>query len=179
MRRQRTFTEAALGLLSAAVFVVLFYLWGEDLLPRAAGRYGQMFPFIGAVALTLAVALFLTEWFGFAGREVRKVRLAVRDFLFLCSLALALFVFAKGVMDILPGASSFRGGNIPPRIYVYLIPIPAFAMVEGSGSTDREHRRLPTFRRPGWNRPRAGHPSVGAKTLSVQPRSILADDRGT
>lgn len=129
MRRQRTFTEAALGLLSAAVFVVLFYLWGEELLPRAAGRYGQMFPFIGAVALTLAVALFLTEWFGFAGREVRKVRLAVRDFLFLCSLALALFVFAKGVMDILPGASSFRGGNIPPRIYVYLIPIPAFAMV--------------------------------------------------
>ena len=38
-----------------------------------------MFPFVGAVSLTLAVALFLTEWFGFAGREVRKVRLAARD----------------------------------------------------------------------------------------------------
>ncbi|MGZ8447141.1 MAG: HD family phosphohydrolase [Candidatus Deferrimicrobiaceae bacterium] len=128
-RRNRSLKEGALGLFSAAVFVVLFYLWGEELLPRAAGRYGKMFPFVGAVALTLAVALFLTEWFGFAGREVRKVRLAARDFLFLCSLALALFFLAKAVMDVLPAGFSAWGGAIPSHIYVYLIPLPAFAMV--------------------------------------------------
>jgi len=50
--------------------------------------------------LTLAVALFLTEWFRFAGREVRKVRLAARDFLFLFSLALLLFFAAKAVIDL-------------------------------------------------------------------------------
>jgi len=109
-RKDRSLKEGALGLFSAAVFVALFYLWGEELLPRTAGRYGQMFPFVGAVALTLAVALFLTEWFGFAGREVRKVRLAARDFLFLCSLALALFFLAKAVMDVLPAGVSSAGG---------------------------------------------------------------------
>ena len=118
---------ALLGLLSAAVFVALFYLWGEELLPRAAGRLGTVFPFVGAVALTLAVALFLTEWFGFAGREVRKVTLAARDFLFLCFLALFLFFLAKFVVDILPLGTAFRG--IPPRAFVYLIPLPACAMV--------------------------------------------------
>ena len=120
--------EPAIGLLSAAAFAILFYLWGEELLPRAAGQLGHMFPLVGAVALTLAVALFLTEWFGFAGREVRKVHLAVRDFLFLCSLALALFFLAKGVMDVLPFAPSWSG-KLPVRLYVYLIPLPAFAMV--------------------------------------------------
>src|SRR3990172_7019862 len=128
-RKDRSLKEGALGLFSAAVFVALFYLWGEELLPRSAGRYGQMFPFVGAVALTLAVALFLTEWFGFAGREVRKVRLAARDFLFLCSLALALFFLAKAVMDVLPAGVSSAGGTIPSRVFVYLIPLPAFAMV--------------------------------------------------
>ena len=111
------------------MFVALFYLWGKELLPRGAGRFGQMFPFVGAVALTLAVALFLTEWFGFAGREVRKVRLAARDFLFLCSLALALFFLAKAVVDVLPAASSSWGVPVPSRTYVYLIPLPAFAML--------------------------------------------------
>src|SRR3972149_6226548 len=128
-RKDRSLKEGALGLFSAAVFVALFYLWGEELLPRTAGRYGQMFPFVGAVALTLAVALFLTEWFGFAGREVRKVRLAARGFLFLCSLALALFFLAKAVMDVLPAGVSSAGGTIPSRVFVYLIPLPAFAMV--------------------------------------------------
>ncbi len=118
---------ALLGLLSAAVFVILFYLWGEELLPRAAGRLGTVFPFVGAVALTLAVALFLTEWFGFAGREVRKVTLAARDFLFLCSLSLFLFLLAKVVVDVLPLGAAF--GVVPARAFVYLIPVPAFAMV--------------------------------------------------
>ncbi len=129
MRKGRLLKERALGLFSAAVFVVLFYLWGAELLPRAAGRYGQVFPFIGGVALTLAVALFLTEWFGFAGREVRKVRLAARDFLFLCTLALGLFFLAKMVMAVSPAAPSSWGGPIPPHAHVYLIPLPAFAMV--------------------------------------------------
>src|SRR3990172_3535149 len=68
----------ALSLASGAGFAVLFYPWGRELFPRAAGRWGGTFPFVGAVALTLAVALFLSEWFGFAGREVRKVRLAAQ-----------------------------------------------------------------------------------------------------
>lgn len=118
----------ALTVGSAAVFAVLFYLWGRELLPRAAGRWGEMFPFIGAVALTLAVALFLKEWFGFAGREVRKVRLAARDFLFLCSLALLLFFAAKGVIDLLAETPAIAGA-VPSRVYAYLIPLPAFAMV--------------------------------------------------
>ncbi len=129
MRKDRFVKEGALGLFVAAVFVALFYLWGQELLPRSADRYGRMFPFIGAVALTLAVALFLTEWFGFAGREVRKVRLAARDFLFLFSLALALFFLAKAVMDLFPAGPSAWRGAIPPRTFVYLIPLPAFAMV--------------------------------------------------
>ncbi|MBP2674296.1 MAG: family phosphohydrolase [Deltaproteobacteria bacterium] len=94
-------------------------------MPRSAGRWGELFPFVGAVALTLAVSLFLKEWFGFAGREVRKVRLAARDFLFLCSLALLLFFAAKGVIEVLAEARSFA----PARVYAYLIPLPAFAMV--------------------------------------------------
>ena len=85
----------ALTVGSSAIFAILFYLWGRELMPRSAGRWGELFPFVGAVALTLAVSLFLKEWFGFAGREVRKVRLAARDFLFLCSLALLLFFCAK------------------------------------------------------------------------------------
>jgi len=128
-RKRNRLKEGALGVLAAAVFVALFYLWGEEWLPRTGGRYERMFPFVGAVALTLAVALFLTEWFGFAGREVRKVRLAARDFLFLCSLTLALFFLAKAVTDILPSAPYFRGEDFPPDIYVYLIPLPAFAMI--------------------------------------------------
>jgi putative nucleotidyltransferase with HDIG domain len=128
-RKDRFWKEVVLGLFSAVVFVVLFYLWGAELLPRTAGRYGQMFPFIGAVALTLAVVLFLTEWFGFAGREVRKVRLAARDFLFLCTLALVLFFLAKMVMAVFPAVPSSWGGPIPSHTYVYLIPLPAFAMV--------------------------------------------------
>lgn len=127
-RKVRVTREWAIGLLSAVVFAVLFYLWGEELLPRAAGRYGQLFPFVGAVALTLAVTLFLTEWFGFAGREVRKVRLAARDFLFLCSLALFLFFLAKTVMDVLPDIRSWSP-YVPLRSYVYLIPVTACAMV--------------------------------------------------
>lgn len=127
-RKGRSYREVSIGLLIAAVFAVLFYLWGEELLPRSAGRLGGLFPFVGAVALTLAVALFLTEWFGFAGREVRKVRLAARDFLFLCTLSLALFFLAKGVVEVLP---EMPMGNraVPARLYVYLIPLPAFAMI--------------------------------------------------
>lgn len=120
--------EAAIGLLSASVFAVLFYLWGDELLPRTAGRLGKIFPFVGSVALTLAVALFLTEWFGFAGREVRKVRLAARDFLFLCTLSLVLFFLAKWIVDLLPGESAWNR-SVPARLYVFLIPLPAFAMV--------------------------------------------------
>jgi membrane-associated HD superfamily phosphohydrolase len=127
-KRIRYFREAAIGLLSAAVFVALFYLWGEELLPRAAGRLGKIFPFVGAVALTMAVALFLTEWFGFAGREVRKVRLAARDFLFLCTLSLVLFFLAKWVVELLPAESAWNRA-VPARLYVYLIPLPAFAMI--------------------------------------------------
>jgi putative nucleotidyltransferase with HDIG domain len=127
-RKGLSFREAFIGLLSAAVFAVLFYLWGEELLPRAAGRLGGLFPFVGAVALTLAVALFLTEWFGFAGREVRKVRLAARDFLFLCTLSFVLFFLAKGVVEVLPEVPSWNRA-VPARLYVYLIPLPAFAMI--------------------------------------------------
>jgi hypothetical protein len=127
-RKGRSVRESVIGLLFAAVFAVLFYLWGEELLPRSAGRLGGLFPFVGAVALTLAVALFLTEWFGFAGREVRKVRLAARDFLFLCTLSLALFFLAKGVVEVLPEVPSWNRA-VPARLYVYLIPLPAFAMI--------------------------------------------------
>src|SRR5512139_4222812 len=105
--RGRYWRLLALSLGSGAVFAVLFYLWGRELFPRAAGRWGGTFPFVGAVALTLAVALFLSEWFGFAGREVRKVRLALRDFLFLCSLALLLFFAAKWVVELLPSISAW------------------------------------------------------------------------
>jgi hypothetical protein len=128
VRKGRSYREAAIGLLSAAVFAVLFYLWGDELLPRAAGRLGGIFPFVGAVALTLAVALFLTEWFGFAGREVRKVRLAARDFLFLCTLSLVLFFLAKGVVESLPEFPSWNRA-VPARLFVYLIPLPAFAVI--------------------------------------------------
>jgi len=125
---QRTLRFARLlviTVVSAAVFAVLFYLWGRDLMPRTARRWGDLFPFVGAVALTLAVSLFLKEWFGFAGREVRKVRLAARDFLFLCSLALLLFFTTKGLIEFLAGSRAFA----PVRVYAYLIPLPAFAMV--------------------------------------------------
>ena len=126
--RGRHWRLPALSLASAAVFAVLFYLWGRELFPGAARRWGGTFPFVGAVALTLAVALFLSEWFGFAGREVRKVRLAVRDFLFLCSLALLLFFAAKAVIDLLAEIPAL-GRGVPTRVYAYLIPLPAFAMV--------------------------------------------------
>ncbi len=128
VKKSRHLREASIGLLSAGVFAALFYLWGEELLPRSTGRLGGIFPFVGAVALTLAVALFLTEWFGFAGREVRKVRLAARDFLFLCTLSLILFFLAKWVVELLPAESAWNR-TVPARIYVYLIPLPAFAMV--------------------------------------------------
>ncbi|HZW37624.1 MAG: HD family phosphohydrolase, partial [Deltaproteobacteria bacterium] len=128
--RRRTWSvrEVSIGLLSAAVFAVLFYLWGGELNPLAAGRLGGIFPLVGAVALTLAVALFLTEWFRFAGREVRKVRLAARDFLFLCTLSFALFFLAKGVVEVLPEVPSWHRA-LPARLFVYLIPLPAFAMI--------------------------------------------------
>ena len=127
-RKFRSFREVAICLLAATVFAALFYLWGDELLPRAAGRLGGYFPFAGAVALTLAVAMFLTEWFGFAGREVRKVRLAARDFLFLCTLSFVLFFLAKGVVESLPVAPSWNRA-VPARLFVYLIPLPAFAMI--------------------------------------------------
>ncbi|MBI5575872.1 MAG: HDIG domain-containing protein [Deltaproteobacteria bacterium] len=127
-RRGIPFRESVIGLLSAAVFVALFYLWGSEIFPRSAGRMGGLFPLAGAVALTLAVALFLSEWFGFAGREVRKVRLAARDFLFLCSLSLILLFLAKAVVEVLPSIPSWSG-VVPARLYVYLIPLPAFAMI--------------------------------------------------
>jgi cyclic-di-AMP phosphodiesterase PgpH len=127
-RTRRLPREAALVVLFAAAFVLLFYVWGHGLLPRAAGRHGGIFPIVGAVALTLAVALFLTEWFRFAGREVRKVRLAARDFLFLCSLSFLLFLFAKAILDLLP-AEVWGRGAVPSRTLVYLIPLPAFAIV--------------------------------------------------
>jgi membrane-associated HD superfamily phosphohydrolase len=127
-RKIRSFREAAICLLAAAVFAILFYLWGDELLPRPTRRLGRLFPFVGAVALTLAVAMFLTEWFGFAGREVRKVRLAARDFLFLCTLSFALFFLAKGVVESLPEAPSWNRA-VPARLFVYLIPLPAFAMI--------------------------------------------------
>jgi putative nucleotidyltransferase with HDIG domain len=127
-RKPSRFREIAIGLLSAAAFAGIFYWWGEELMPRAAGRGGHLFPFVGAVSLTMAVALFLTEWFGFAGREVRKVRLAARDFLLLFSLVICLFFLAKTVMDVLPDVRAWNR-YVPSRCYVYLIPVPAFAMV--------------------------------------------------
>ncbi len=127
-QRYRRVRLLALSLGSGAAFAVIFYLWGQQLLPRSSGHWGRLFPFIGSVSLTLAVALFLSEWFGFAGREVRKVRLAVRDFLFLCSLAFLLFFAAKGVIDLLADNPAL-GNVVPPRVYAYLIPLPAFAMV--------------------------------------------------
>lgn len=127
-RRGRIPGELLLGLLFAAVFVLLFYVWGKEMLPRGAGRLGGMSPLFGAVALTLAVALFLTEWFRFAGREVRKVRLAARDFLFLCSLTLLLFLFAKGILELArEGVAGLEAS--PSRAFVYLIPLPAIAIV--------------------------------------------------
>lgn len=97
-------------------------------MPRGAGRLGGFYPLVGAVALTLAVALFLTEWFRFAGREVRKVRLAARDFLFLCTLSIALFLFAKLLLILAPGWSTGTGRPYL-QAFAYLIPLPAFAMV--------------------------------------------------
>jgi len=126
LRPPRSARLLALTVGSAAVFAVLFYLWGKELMPRSAKGWGDLFPFVGAVALTLAVSLFLKEWFQFAGQEVRKVRLAARDFLFLCSLALLLFFAAKGVIEILGEAPPLA---VPPRVYAYLIPLPAFTMV--------------------------------------------------
>ena len=117
-RKGLPFRETFIGLVSASVFVVLFYLLGQEMFPGTTGRHGGIFPFVGAVALTLAVALFLTEWFGFARREVSKVRLAARDFVFLCSLSLILLFLAKGVVDpssVPPSAGRF------PRAYTYLI----------------------------------------------------------
>ena len=127
-RRGLLLRETFIGLVSAAVFVVLFYLWGEEMFPGTAGRMGGIFPFVGAVALTLAVALFLTEWFGFARREVSKVRLAARDFLFLCLLSMILMFLAKGVVEVLPSVPNINKA-LPARLYVYLIPLPAFAMI--------------------------------------------------
>ena len=126
--RGRYWQPLALSVGSAAVFAVLFLLWGREVFARAAGRWGSTFPFVGAVTLTLAVALFLSEWFGFAGREVRKVRLAARDFFFLCSLVLLLFFAAKAVIDLIAEIPSL-GRGVPTRVYAYLIPLPAFAMV--------------------------------------------------
>jgi len=59
---------------------------------------------------------------------VRKVRLALRDILFLCSLALLLFFAAKAVIDLL-AENPTLARSVPPRVYAYLIPLPAFAMV--------------------------------------------------
>lgn len=127
-RKRRIPGELLLGLLIAAAFVLLFYVWGKEMLPRSARGLGGMSLLVGAVALTLAVALFLTEWFRFAGREVRKVRLAARDFLFLCSLALLLFLFAKGVLELARQGAAGLGG-FSSAAFVYLIPLPAFAIV--------------------------------------------------
>ncbi len=120
--------ELLLGVLFAAVFVLLFFVWGKEMVPRGAGDLGRWYPLVGAVALTLAISLFLGEWFRFAGREVRKVRLAVRDFLFLCSLTLLLFLFAKGILELARAIGVGRGA-VPGRAFVYLIPLPAFAVV--------------------------------------------------
>jgi len=120
--------ELLLGVLFAAVFVLLFYVWGKEMLPRSAGSLEGWYPLVGAVALALAVALFLTEWFRFAGREVRKVRLAARDFLFLCSLTLLLFLSAKGILEVARALGAGSGAS-PVRVFVYLIPLPAFAIV--------------------------------------------------
>jgi len=128
VRRKPAFREAAIGVLSAAVFVALFYLFGEELFPRSAWRFGRMFPVVGALALTLAVSLFLAEWFGFAGREVRKVRLAVRDFLFLFGMALFLLFVAKAAAEVPAEIPSWRA-VVPPRLFAYLVPLPAAGMV--------------------------------------------------
>src|SRR3990172_3226835 len=127
-RKRRIPGELLLGFLIAAAFVLLFYVWGEEWIPRGLGRLGGFYPLVGAVALTLAVALFLTEWFRFAGREGRKVRLAARGFLFLCSLSIALFLFAKALLILAPGGATGTGSP-SLRAFAYLIPLPAFAMV--------------------------------------------------
>jgi cyclic-di-AMP phosphodiesterase PgpH len=126
--RRRIPGELLLGLLFAAVFVLLFYVWGQEILPGSEGRIGRMSPLVGLVALTLAVALFLTEWFRFAGREVRKVRLAARDFLFLCSLTLLLFLFSRGILELARVGVAGWGAS-PSRVFFFLVPLPAFAIV--------------------------------------------------
>jgi len=85
---------ARLSVASAAAFAVLFYLWGHELL-LAPREGGGTFPFVGCRGLTLAVALFLTEWFGSRGGSAQGTPGAAR-FLFLCSLAFLLFFAAKG-----------------------------------------------------------------------------------
>ena len=117
--------------------------------PRGGG--GSCSRSSGAVALTLAVSLFLKEWFGFAGREVRKVRLAARDFLFLCSLALLLFFSAKAVLEILAETPALKGLVGPQGVR---LPDPAPRLRDGGAGPHQlgdlhpvHRRRIGPFRR--------------------------------
>lgn len=128
MKKGADLREAWIGLVCAAAFVFLFYISGDSLAPsRTVASRGMLF-LTGAVALALAVSIFLVEWFGFAGREVRKVRLAARDFLFLLSLSLALLLSAKIVTVYLPDVRGIAE-LVPPRALLYLVPVTGFAMV--------------------------------------------------
>jgi len=76
----------------------------------------------------MGVSIFLRNWLTVARKEIREMRSAARDFLFLLSLALFLFVAAKGVFTFLSVTPGFSG-LASSRIYAYLIPLSALAMV--------------------------------------------------
>ena len=110
---------------TSTMFAMLFYLWEN---PGSAKGWMELFSFAGVVILIMALCLFV-KWRSTAARkEVRKVRPAVRDSLFLFSLVMLLLVIVKGVFDFVTVEPAL-GVLTDPRIYAYLIPIAALAMV--------------------------------------------------
>ncbi|MCL1926117.1 MAG: HDIG domain-containing protein [Syntrophorhabdaceae bacterium] len=128
---RRDFQSARLLIMAAgasAIVAILFYFWEMEPAPRSMRRWGELFLFMGAVVFTMAAAIFLRDWFVAARKEIRKLRATARDFLFLFSLSLILFVAAKGVSTFLAVTPGF-GRLTDPRIYACLIPLSALAMV--------------------------------------------------
>ena len=125
---RRDFLSIRLLLLAvgtSTMFAMLFYLWEN---PGSAKGWMELFSFAGIVILIMALCLFV-KWRSVAARkEVRKVRPAVRDILFLLSLIVLLLVVVKGVFDFVAAAPTI-GVFADSSIYAYLIPISALAMV--------------------------------------------------